>query len=351
MATILDDRTFEEMKRDASRYYWYGIPTLFRCPWDENPANADIGLVGVPHSSGNGSTERDQHLGPRFVRHVSGWYRRAHTKFGFVPWDACRINDLGDVPLPQAMVNDVCVEHIEAYYRRLDRAGVRPVSIGGDHSITGPIVKAICGKGAKTTGGRKAALVHFDAHTDAYDHLPHWLGAVRSAAHWAAYIVTENHIDATKSVQIGLRGNTFTLDWRNSSTRLGYRPITAEEFFSLGVKRTVEIVRDRVGDSPVYVTFDMDALDPTVAPGVSNMEPGYNGLSASDATGILQGLRGLDVIGADIVCLMPTKDNPSNITSMTAMVLMFEMISLIADRLKGARSAKRGRAPARPQRR
>ena len=344
MVKRMDERTFQAMKEEASHFYWYGISTFFRCPWDENPAHADIGLVGVPHSSGNGSTERDQHLGPRAVRDLSGRYRRAHNKFGIIPWDVCRINDLGDVPLPQAMVNDVCVEHIEAFYKRLDHAGVRPVSVGGDHSVTGPIVKAIAGRGAKLTGGRKAALVHFDAHTDAYDHMPHWLGSVRSAAHWAAYIATEKHIDTSKSVQIGLRGNTFTLDWRNSSTRLGYRAITAEEFFRLGVKKTVDIIRERVGDAPVYITFDMDALDVTVAPGVSNPEPGYNGLSASDATGILQGLRGLDVIGADVVCLMPTRDNPSNMTSGTAMVLMFEMIGLIADRLNGG-SAKRGSRP------
>ena len=79
----------------------------------------------------------------------------------------------GDVPLPEAMVNDISVRHIEAYYKRLDEAGVRPVSIGGDHSITGPILKAISGPNAKLTGGKKVALVHFDAHTDAYDHIPH----------------------------------------------------------------------------------------------------------------------------------------------------------------------------------
>jgi len=141
----MSDTWLEEAKRESSRWYWWGIPTFFRCPWDEDPHRCDIALVGVPHSSGNGSTERDQHLGPRAIRHVSGWYRRAHLKFGFSPWDACRIHDLGDVPLPQAMVNDICVEHIEAYYKRLDEAGVRPVSVGGDHSITGPIVKAIAG--------------------------------------------------------------------------------------------------------------------------------------------------------------------------------------------------------------
>jgi guanidinopropionase len=138
--TQYDDAWFEDAKRSVENWYWHGVPTLFRCPHDEDPANCDIALVGVPHSSGNGSTERDQHLAPRAMRHVSGFYRRAHNGFGIVPWDACRINDLGDVPLPEAMVNDVCVRHIEAFYKRLDRAGTFPVSIGGDHAITGPIL-------------------------------------------------------------------------------------------------------------------------------------------------------------------------------------------------------------------
>lgn len=334
------EKWLREAKAETSRFYWWGIPTFFRCPWNEDPTGCDIALVGVPHSSGNGSTERDQHLGPRAVRHVSGWYRRAHLKFGFVPWDECRILDLGDVPLPEAMVNDVCVKHIETYYKGLDIAGVRPVSMGGDHGITGPIIKAIAGPQANISGGRKAALLHFDAHTDSYDQLGHWLGSRRSAAHWASYTVAEGHIDPSKSVQIGIRGNAYTLDWRESSHRIGYRVISMDEFEELGIETTIETIRQRVGDSPLYITLDLDALDPSAAPAVSNMEPGYVGFMPSQVIKIMHGLRGLDIIGADIVCLIPTKDNPNNITSMTAMVLMFEQIALIADYIRTAGSSK-----------
>lgn len=125
----------EAARKSSQSWYWWGIPTFFRCPWNEDPAQAEIALVGVPHSSGNGSTERDQHLGPRAVRNVSGFYRRTHYVHGFAPWDVARINDLGDVPLPEAMNNEACVRDIEAFYRRLDEAGTRPVSMGGDHSI------------------------------------------------------------------------------------------------------------------------------------------------------------------------------------------------------------------------
>jgi len=329
------DFDIDQAKKEMEPWYWWGIPTFFKCPWDEDPANCDIALVGVPHSSGNGSTERDQHLAPRAVRNVSGWYRRGHQKFGLVPWDACRINDLGDCPLPQAMVNDVCVEHIEAYFKEIDKTGARPVSIGGDHAITGPILKAIAGKGARLSGGRKAALVHFDAHRDDYQHIPHWLGSLRSAAHWAAYTVVENHVDPALSTQIGMRGNPIKPRADVTESKLGYKLIPADEFFAIGIERTVEIIRDRAGDAPVYITFDLDVLDVVEAPGVSNLEPLHRGLRAWQAMEIFHGLRGLDIIGADIVCMIPSKDTEAKITAMTAMALMFEMISLIADRIGG----------------
>ncbi len=326
----------EAAKASSRSWYWWGIPTFFRCPWNENPAEADIALVGVPHSSGNGSTERDQHLGPRAVRHVSGFYRRSHVVHGFTPWEKARIHDLGDVPLPEAMNNEASVRDIEAFYRRLDEAGTRPVSVGGDHSITGPIIKAIAGPGRRLSGGEPCALIHFDAHTDSYENMPHWLGARRSAAHWAAYTARESAVDPEKSVQIGMRGHPSGAIHAGgvggSSRAMGYKVITMAEFEDLGVAKTLEIIRDRVGSAPAYITFDLDCLDPSVAPGVSNLEPGFGGFSIREATRLLQGLMGLDIIGGDIVCLMPTKDNPNQITAQVAMVMMFEIISLIAGR-------------------
>ena len=326
----------EADRKSSQSWYWWGIPTFFRCPWNEDPAAADIALVGVPHSSGNGSTERDQHLGPRAVRNVSGFYRRAHGVHGFSPWDVARVNDLGDVPLPEAMNNEASVRDIEAFYARLDQAGTRPVSAGGDHSITGPILKAIAGPGRKLSGGKPCALIHFDAHTDSYDNLPHWLGAKRSAAHWAAYTVNEGAVDPSRSVQIGMRGHPSSAIHAGgvggSSRALGYKVITMAEFEELGIAETLRIIRARVGGMPAYITFDLDCLDPSVAPGVSNLEPGFGGFSIREATRLLQGLKGLDIIGGDAVCLMPTKDSPNQITAQVAMVMMFEMIALIAAR-------------------
>ena len=324
----------EKAKKEMEPWYWWGVPTFFKCPWNEKPEDCDIALVGVPHSSGNGSTERDQHLGPRAVRNVSGWYRRGHQAYGFVPWEAVRIHDLGDCPLPEAMVNDVCVEHIEAYFKTLDAAGTRPVSIGGDHAITGPILKAIGGEGANLSGGEKIALVHFDAHRDDYMHIPHWLGSRRSAAHWAGYTVMENHVDPHRSIQIGMRGNPIKPRKDIYESFLGYQMLPAEDYFRTGIEGTVEMIRERVGDSPVYITFDLDVLDPTEAPAVSNMEPGHRGLRAWEVIEIFHGMRGLNILGADIVCMIPSKDTEAKITAMTAMVLMLEMIALIADRIR-----------------
>ena len=156
---MTDDDTQHKLDRMNSGLYWWGVPTLFRCPHDPDPNNCDIALVGVPHSTGNGTTERDQHLGPRAVRDMSALGRRVHMDFQLDPWELCRINDLGDVALPEANHNEKSIERITDFYRRIDGAGARPVSIGGDHSVTGGILQAIAGEGAKLTGGKKATLL------------------------------------------------------------------------------------------------------------------------------------------------------------------------------------------------
>jgi len=316
--------------------YWWGVPTLFRAPNDPDPRNCDIALIGVPHSSGNGSTERDQHLGPRALRHVSAHNRRYHKHFDFSPWEACRINDLGDVPLPEPMDNEASIERISAFFRSVSEARANPVSIGGDHSITGAIIQAIAGEGAALTNGRKIALVHLDAHTDAYENIPHWLGAVKSAAHWAAYCVRQGHIDPGRSTQIGMRGNPRTRDWLKPSYDLGYEVITMDRYRGLGPEACIDTIRKRIGDAPVYVTFDLDCLDPAVAPAVSNIEAGVSGWTIDEANQLVRGLRGLNIVGGDVVCLMPTKDPPNNITAMVAAHVMFELLSLIADRRRSA---------------
>ena len=321
-----------DLQRMMDGLFWHGIPTLFRCPHDPDPANADIGLVGVPHSTGNGTTQRDQHLGPRAVRDISALGRRVHNDFGIDPWEVCRINDLGDVALPRANDNEACIEDITDFDREVGEAGCRPVSIGGDHSITGGILQGIAGEGARLTGGEKVCLLHFDAHTDAYHNIPHFLGAVKSAAHWAGYLVEGGHVDAEHSVQVGIRGNVRTLDWLEPSYALGYEVIRKVDYDAMGPERVMEVIDERIGDRPLYITFDLDCLDPTVAPGVANIEAGIEGFGMDEVVQLIRSVRGKNIIGGDVVCLMPTIDSPNHITSYRSMAVMFEIISLIADR-------------------
>ena len=308
--------------------YWWGIPTLFRCPQDKLET-ADIALVGVPHSTGNGTTERDQHLGPRAVRNVSALQRRAHGDFKIDPWNEVKIIDAGDVPFPRANDNEHCIEQITDFFKAIDNSNTRPVSIGGDHSITGGIIQGLAN--GILTQGEKVCFLHLDAHTDVFTTVDHFLGAKKSAAHWGAYLPDQGMVDPKHSMQIGLRGHPRTLDWLQPSYDYGYNIITMKEYRQRGAIDVIKQVKTVLGGRPVYITFDLDCLDPSAAPAVSNIEPGVNGFSVDEAIGLMHAVRGMNIIGGDVVCLMPTKDTPNQITSMVAAAVMFEMISMIAE--------------------
>ncbi len=309
--------------------YWWGIPTLFRCPYQTDPSKCDIALVGVPHSTGNGTTERDQHLGPRAVRHVSPSFRRVHLDFNINPWEKKIIHDLGDVPLPEANNNEKCIEDITKYYEKIAIAKKNVVSIGGDHSITGGILQGLSYNNLSLTDGKKISFLHIDAHTDTFHQLDHFLGAKKSAAHWGSYLVQDGIIDPSSSMQIGMRGNPRTLDWLKPSYDLGYNVVTMEEFKRRGKEDVIKETLDKLGDNPIYITFDLDSLDATVAPAVSNLEPSFKGFTIDEAKSLIQCVRNKNIIGGDVVCLMPTKDSPNNITAMVAASIMFEIISVI----------------------
>jgi guanidinopropionase len=308
--------------------YWWGIPTMFRCPHAE-AENADIALVGVPHSTGNGTTERDQHLGPRAIRNVSALQRRVHGEFRIDPWEKARVVDVGDVPFPRANDNEHCIEQITAFYKDIDAVGAKPVSIGGDHSITGGIVQAL-GKG-NLAKGEQVCFLHLDAHTDVFTTVDHFLGAKKSAAHWGAYLVDQGLVDPAHSMQIGLRGHPRTLDWLQPSYDYGYNVVTMAEYRSRGAADVISQIKETLAGRPVYITFDLDCLDPSVAPAVSNIEPGVTGFSMDEAVELVRSVRGMNIIGGDVVCIMPTKDHPNQITAMSAAAMMFEMISMIAE--------------------
>ena len=309
--------------------YWWGIPTLFRCHHEPDPIKCDIALVGVPHSTGNGTTERDQHLGPRAVRHVSAGLRRVHLDFKINPWEKKIIHDLGDVPLPEANNNEKCIEDITNFYEKISKVKKPVVSIGGDHSITGGILQGLGNNNLSMTDGKKISLLHIDAHTDTFNQLEHFLGAKKSAAHWGSYLVDDGIIDSTSSMQIGMRGNPRTLDWLQPSYDLGYNVVTMQDFQKRGIQDVINETLEKLGDNPVYITFDLDSLDASIAPAVSNIEPSFTGFTIEEVKSLIQSVRNKNVIGGDVVCLMPTKDSPNNITSMVAASIMFEIISVL----------------------
>jgi guanidinopropionase len=318
----------EHLQSMMDNLYWWGIPTLFRCQ-NAGPQGQDIALVGVPHSTGNGTTERDQHLGPRALRNVSSVGRRMHGDFRLDPWSAARIVDVGDVPFPRANDNEDCIAQITRFFAAIDAAGARPISVGGDHSITGGIIQAL--GGGVLTKGEPVCFLHLDAHTDVFTKVDHFLGARKSAAHWGAYLVDQGKVDPHHSMQIGLRGHARTLDWLQPSYDYGYNVVTMKEFRKRGLDSVVRQIGEVLSGRPVYITFDLDCLDPSIAPGVSNIEPGEKGFDIDEAVALVRAVRGMNVVGGDIVCMMPTKDNPNQITALTAMAIMFEMISIIAE--------------------
>ena len=234
------------------------------------------------------------------------------------------------MPLPEANNNERCIEQITDFFSTIADANKPVVSIGGDHSITGGILQGLAKENSPLTKGQKVSLLHIDAHTDTYNQLDHFLGAKKSAAHWGAYLVKQGHVDASTSMQIGLRGNPRTLDWLQPSYDLGYNVITMAEFRERGLKSVITETQEKIGNNPIYITFALDSLDSTIAPAVSNLEPSFTGFNMEEAKALLQCVKSKNVIGGDVVCLMPTKDSPNNITAMVAASIMFEIISVVA---------------------
>jgi len=306
----------------TSYQHWFGPATFLRCPLQPDFKDTDIGLVGVPHCGGN-PIEHMQYLGPRGIRNRSMGYARTHREFGINPFALARIRDLGDVPMPRGLNPDSTAEDIQSFFERVYRAGVIPVSIGGDHSITGPILRA-----ARTARfSEPLAMIHFDSHNDAM--LP--LLGTRNHAGPFRFAAEDGIIDPAHTIQIGMRGpmgDPAMDDWAKENFA---EFVTTQSFLRQGPESVLRKALAVVGDRPVYLTFDLDVIDPCEAPGVA--DPELNGLRLREILQVIHGFRGLNLIGADIVCYCPALDNPSQITALTGSLLMLEFVTLIADRL------------------
>jgi guanidinopropionase len=315
------DVSEEQAAAAVSNYWhWYGVPTFLRCPYRPDLKDTDIGLVGVPYSGGN-SIERMQYLGPRKVRSRSTSYGRAHREFRINPFELSRVSDLGDAPMPHVLHPDLAAEDFKNYFIKVFEAGITPVAIGGDHSITWPILRAA----RQTRFSAPLGMIHFDSHTDA---APEGFGTRNHAAGFQ--IGTEDGlIDPRRTVQVGIRGHMAMLEMDDYSKNTFARVFTTEEVADRGVQPVVQEIREIIGDGPTYLSFDLDAIDPAYAPGVA--DPEINGLTIRETIKLLQGFRGLHLMGADIVCYAPPLDNPSEITALTISSMMLEMVTLIAD--------------------
>jgi guanidinopropionase len=273
----------------------------------------DVALVGVPMDLGV-TNRAGARLGPRAVRAIEriGPYHHVHR---LAPLAELAVGDVGDVPFRSRFSLEDSHQDIEAFFARAAAAGVVPLSVGGDHSISLPILKAL---GA----GQPVGMVHIDAHCDTSAPFEgskfHHGGPFRQA-------VLAGVLDPERTIQIGIRGGAEYL-WE-FSYESGMTVIHAEEVPRLGLPAVIEKIRAVAGDGPTYVSFDIDSLDPAFAPGTGTPEVG--GLSTRDALELLRGCAGLDIIGGDVVEVAPQYDATSN-TAQAGAQMLFELLGLVA---------------------
>jgi len=288
-----------------------------RCPLSDKPEEVDIALIGVPYDGGVTNRPGARH-GPREIRNSSSLMRAIHHVTRFNPYEACRVADMGDVRLSSMFDPELVAEEIEAFFRPLVEAGTTPLSAGGDHSITYPILRALGRNGP-------VGLVHIDAHTDTWG--PHQGCKFHHGAPFRL-AVEDGVLDPKRTVQIGIRGSQAITDGWDFSEQSGMRVIFMEEFTRMGVKAVIEEARRVVGDGPTYISFDVDGLDPVYAPGTGTPEIG--GITTIEAQALLRGLSGLKLVGGDVVEVAPPFDQTGN-TALVAATLMFEILCLLAD--------------------
>ncbi len=289
-----------------------------RAPRVRDPRELDIALIGVPFDGGVTNRPGARH-GPREVRNASTLMRAVHHVTKVDPYALCRIGDMGDVAFSRIYELEVCLDDIAEFYARVHAAGAAPLTAGGDHAITLPIFRAIADK------GQPLGMVHIDAHTDTWDE---FLGSKYMHGTPFRRAVEEGLLDPKRTIQIGIRGAQNSDEGWTFSLESGMRVVFMEEFTELGVAAVIAEARRVVGDGPTYISFDVDGLDPVYAPGTGTPEVG--GLTTIEAQALLRGLRGLDLVGGDVVEVAPPFD-PSGNTALVGATMMYEILCLLAE--------------------
>jgi guanidinopropionase len=294
-----------------------GLATLLGAPSARDLAGVELGLIGVPFDGGVTHRPGARH-GPREIRNQSSMIRTFHQSLKISLMEICRVADIGDAPIDHQYKLEDSHDDIQHAFARVHSAGVVPIAAGGDHSITLPIFRAIAKE-------RPIGMIHFDAHCDTCG--PY---AGSKFHHGAPFLhaVQEGLLDPKRTVQIGIRGSIPEAGLWNFSHESGMRVVYMDEFHERGYKSVIDEARSIVGDGPTYVSFDVDGLDPVYAPGTGTPEPG--GLTTLEAQLMIRRLRGLNLIGADVVEVAPPFDNTGN-TAYVGATMMFELACVVAE--------------------
>jgi agmatinase len=292
-----------------------GIATFAGRPYRADPAGADVAVVGVPYDSAT-TFRSGARFGPRGIRAASQVLRPYNSAMDVLPFEVLDVVDAGDVPVVPAYV-EATQERITAHVARLLQAVEVVVALGGDHSVSLPLLRA------QRLKRGPVALIHLDAHPDTWsDEFGMRYG--HGTPFWHA--AKEGLVDTGASIQIGMRGPTDAPDDLRRSRDLGYHMVTGEEFWELGVDGTLARVHEVVR-GPVYLSIDIDVADPAYAPGTGTPEAG--GMTSRQLITLVRGLAGLDLVGMDLVEVAPPYDH-GEITALLASNLVYEFLSVLA---------------------
>ncbi len=294
-----------------------GVPTFMRLPHvppgHDRFAEVEIGLVGAPWDAGTTNRPGPRH-GPRQVRDASTMIRAAHPVTGHRPFEAANCADLGDVGPNPASLPDT-LERFASFYKILKLQNIRPVTVGGDHLCSLPVLRGIA-------ADAPLGMVHFDSHTDLF----HSYFGGEMFTHGTPFrrAVEEELLDPKRVIQIGIRGTMYDREDRDFAEAVGIRVVPVEELFARGVADVMAEAREIVGTDPCYISYDIDFVDPAFAPGTGTPEVG--GPSSYQALEVCRHLTGLDIRGADVVEVSPPFDRSGG-TAFLAASILFELLA------------------------
>jgi len=289
-----------------------GPATFMRLPMIDSPRSLDVAIVGVPLDIGT-SNRPGARFGPREIRAESCLLRPYNMSTRAAPFDSLVIGDAGDVALNTFNL-EASLDIITRHYAGLLESGTVPLSLGGDHTITYPILRALAHRHGPV------GMIHVDAHADVNAAM---FGERITHGSWLRHAIVDGLVDPHRTVQIGLRGTGYTaadFDWMREQ---GGRVVQAEDCWHRSLSPLMDVVRSELGDGPYYLSFDVDGLDPSVTPGTGTPEIG--GLTSAQGLEIIRGCRGLQLVGADVVEVAPAYD-PSGNTALVAANLAFEIL-------------------------